>query len=85
MLEKLKTLPRKPLLYLIRIYQKILSPDHGYLKIFFPGGYCKYHPTCSDYGHKAIEKYGIFKGVPKAIWRVLRCNPFSKGGYDPLK
>ncbi len=85
MLEKLKTLPRKPLLYLIRIYQKTISPDHGYLKIFFPNGYCKFSPTCSDYGYKAIEKYGLVKGVPMAAWRVLRCNPCSKGGYDPLK
>lgn len=85
MLEKIKTLPRKPLLYLIRLYQKTLSPDHGPLKILFPNGYCKFRPTCSDYGHAAIEKYGLLKGVPMAIWRILRCNPCSKGGFDPLK
>jgi len=85
MLKKLKILPRKPLLWLIKIYQKTLSPDHGPLKIFFTHGYCKYHPTCSEYGYQAVKKYGLIKGVPKAIWRVMRCNPCSKGGYDPIK
>ncbi len=85
MLEKLKSLPRKPLLYLIRLYQKTLSPDHGILKIFFPNGDCRYTPSCSDYGYQAIETFGLIKGVPIAVWRVMRCNPCSKGGYDPLK
>ncbi len=46
---------------------------------------CKYYPTCSEYTKQAIEKYGAFKGVFLGIARILRCNPFSKGGYDPLK
>lgn len=45
---------------------------------------CKYIPTCSEYGIEAIEKYGAFKGGLLTIWRILRCNPFSKGGYDPV-
>ena len=45
---------------------------------------CKYYPTCSQYALEAIEKYGALKGGVLAIWRVLRCNPFSKGGYDPV-
>ena len=45
---------------------------------------CKYFPTCSQYGLEAIEKYGAFKGVLMAIWRVLRCNPFAYGGVDPV-
>lgn len=73
---------KKFLLALIRIYQKTISPDHGWLKAMFPYGYCKFHPTCSEYGYKAIEKYGVFKGMFKAFYRVLRCNPFSKGGED---
>jgi len=85
MFKKLITLPRKPLLWLIRVYQKTLSPDHGIPKVFFPHGYCKFHPTCSEYGHQAIKKYGIFRGGLKSAWRVLRCNPFSKGGIDELK
>ena len=46
---------------------------------------CKYYPTCSEYTKQAVEKYGAFKGTLLGIARILRCNPFSKGGYDPLK
>ena len=46
---------------------------------------CKYYPTCSEYTKQAIEKHGAFKGICLGIRRILRCNPFSKGGYDPLK
>ena len=46
---------------------------------------CKYHPTCSEYTKQAIVKYGVIKGSFLGIYRILRCNPFSKGGYDPLK
>ena len=84
MLEKIKKVVRKPFLLLIRLYQKTLSPDHGPLKSLFPYGYCKYNPTCSDYSYQAIEKYGLIKGIPMSIWRILRCNPWSKGGNDPI-
>lgn len=76
-------LPRQILIKIIKIYQKTFSFDHGALKIFFPLGYCKYKPTCSEYAISAIEKYGAIKGGAKAFWRILRCNPWSKGGYDP--
>lgn len=46
---------------------------------------CKFYPTCSEYTKQAIEKYGALKGIRKGVWRIIRCNPFSKGGYDPLK
>ena len=46
---------------------------------------CKYYPTCSEYTKQAVEKYGCIKGIFLGIKRILRCNPFSKGGYDPLK
>ncbi len=72
------------ILFLIRLYQKTLSPDTGWFSFKHPHGYCKYYPTCSEYSHRAIKKYGIFKGFLKSIWRILRCNPFSKGGYDPI-
>lgn len=62
---------------LINIYQKKISP------IF--GRHCRYYPTCSEYTKQAIEKYGIFKGTFYGIKRIIKCNPFSKGGYDPLK
>jgi len=71
-------------LRLIRIYQKTLSFDHGFFRFMFPNGFCRFHPTCSEYGYQAIEKYGVIKGGLKALWRILRCNPFNRGGYDPL-
>ncbi|OGF26168.1 membrane protein insertion efficiency factor YidD [Candidatus Falkowbacteria bacterium RIFOXYB2_FULL_34_18] len=78
-------LPKLVAIKIIKIYQKILSPDHGVLKIFYPFGCCKFRPTCSEYTIKAIEKYGLIKGGFKGLWRVLRCNPWNKGGWDPLK
>ena len=71
---------KKILIKLINWYQKHISKElnHGNIK-------CKYYPTCSEYTKQAIEKYGAIKGSIKGIWRILRCNPFSKGGYDPLK
>ena len=47
--------------------------------------HCKFYPTCSEYTKQAVEKYGVIKGGTKGIIRILKCNPFSKGGYDPLK
>lgn len=81
----LLTLPRKPILWLIKIYQKTISPDHGLFKAMFPDGYCKYYPTCSEYGYQVIQKYGLIIGIPKMAWRILRCNPWSKGGVDAVK
>ena len=49
-----------------------------------PGPTCKFTPTCSEYGIEAIEKFGALKGGLLTLWRILRCNPFSKGGYDPV-
>ena len=46
---------------------------------------CKYIPTCSQYALEAIERYGVVKGGIMDLWRILRCNPFSKGGFDPVK
>jgi hypothetical protein len=68
---------------LIRFYQSTFSFDHGFLKIFAPYGRCRFHPTCSEYAIAAIEKYGLIIGIFKAYWRILRCNPWSKGGIDP--
>lgn len=62
---------------LVRFYQEYLSGLKGYSS-------CKYFPTCSQYAIEAIEKYGALKGGLLAVWRILRCNPFSKGGYDPV-
>ena len=70
---------------LIRIYQKTISFDHGWLSQLYPGGYCRFRPTCSDYAYQAISKYGVIKGGIMAAWRITRCNPFNKGGWDPVK
>lgn len=76
---------KKILISLIKVYQKVLSFDHSPLKVFYPHGFCRFNPTCSQYSIEAIDKYGPIKGSLKAAWRVLRCNPFNKGGNDPLK
>lgn len=67
---------RRIAMWMIRGYQRAISP-------LLPPA-CRFVPTCSDYGYQAIEKYGIMRGGVMAIWRVLRCNPFGKGGYDPV-
>lgn len=72
-------------LQLIRLYQKTLSFDHGIFRHLFPNGYCRFHPTCSEYGYQAVEKYGVIKGGFMALWRILRCNPWNRGGNDPVK
>jgi|SaaInlStandDraft_6_1057023.scaffolds.fasta_scaffold236194_2 uncharacterized protein len=77
--------PRRSVLMLIRLYQKTLSPDHGLLSYKNPHGYCKHYPSCSEYAYQAVEAYGVVKGGVKATKRVLKCNPFSQGGYDPIK
>jgi len=73
------------ILKLIKIYQKTLSPDHSWVRFLRKTGTCKFRPTCSDYTYTAIEKYGILKGMFLSLKRVIRCNPFSRGGYDPVK
>ena len=71
---------KKLLIWLINIYQKHIS------KVFESKNiHCKYYPTCSEYTKQAIQKYGAGKGSIKGIYRILRCNTFSKGGYDPIK
>lgn len=73
-----------PFIVMIEGYQATVSLDHGPLKKWFPGGYCKYHPSCSQYTKEALEKHGVFKGWRLGIWRILRCNPCSKGGIDTV-
>ena len=72
-------------LKMIWLYQKTLSFDHGPLKRFYPAGFCRFQPTCSQYTYEAITKYGIFKGWYLGIRRICRCTPWSKGGNDPVK
>ena len=65
------------LIKLVKAYQRFISP------LFAPR--CRFYPTCSNYFLQAVEKYGAIKGSMLGIKRILRCHPFSKGGYDPLK
>ena len=69
---------KKILIALIKFYQKAISPRKS-------TPCCRFYPTCSEYSLQAIEKYGVIKGGGKALWRILRCNPLCRGGYDPLK
>lgn len=67
---------KKIFLGFIKAYRYLISP-------LFPPT-CKYYPTCSSYAKEAFETLPIYKAVLKSLWRILRCNPFSKGGYDPV-
>lgn len=67
---------KKVVLKLISFYRKNISP--------LSPPCCRFIPTCSQYALEAIEKYGVLKGGLLALWRILRCNPFCKGGYDPV-
>lgn len=72
-----ENLARLPILAIIRLYQLTISRA-------LPSGTCRFYPTCSHYGYSAIAKYGLIRGGALAFWRVLRCQPFSAGGYDPV-
>ena len=68
---------RYPVLWLIRAYQLLLSP--------MLGPRCKYYPSCSEYAAQAVTRFGILRGLVLAVWRLLRCNPWSRGGFDPVE
>lgn len=65
------------LLKLIVFYRRHVSPHKG-------GPCCRFIPTCSEYAYTAVERFGIIKGTALALWRILRCNPLCKGGFDPV-
>ena len=80
----LRTLPvtflnlaRFPALGMIRLYQMTFSRA-------LPADTCRFYPTCSHYGYQAIYRFGVLRGGWLATWRVLRCNPFNSGGFDPV-
>ncbi|MDO8622520.1 MAG: membrane protein insertion efficiency factor YidD [bacterium] len=76
-------MPRTSVSWCVRLYQATLSPDHGIaVRWMFPRGFCRFHPSCSEYGRISILKHGVFFGSTKSLWRILRCNPFARGGVD---
>ena len=84
-LNKIIKIPSKIIIKLIEVYQIYVSPDHSpyWSKIRKPA--CKYYPTCSEYAKEAITELGVIKGSIIGLWRILRCNPWSKGGVDLVK
>jgi len=78
-MKKLSTL-------LIYIYQKTISPTHGTFKEYLKrmGVGCRYYPSCSEYTKQAILQQGVKKGIFSGVKRIIRCNPYYKGGYDPV-
>jgi uncharacterized protein len=75
LLHALYRVPARLVIALVRLYQFTLSP--------LVGRQCRFQPTCSHYMIGAVEKYGVVRGVAKGLWRIVRCNPLCKGGYDP--
>ena len=73
----IRNIPRLVILFFLRGYQKLISP-------MLPPDTCRFYPSCSHYAYQAVYKYGAIKGSFMAGWRVLRCNPFNPGGFDPI-
>lgn len=80
----MKDLAKKTIIRAIDLYQRSLSPDHGWLKARHPYGFCRHHPSCSEYSKQAIIKLGVFQGLWLGFKRVLRCNPWSEPSVDPV-
>lgn len=65
---------------MIRLYQRFVSP----VIVYVTGPSCRFHPSCSQYAIDALRMHGVFVGTGYALWRIMRCQPFSAGGYDPV-
>ena len=72
------------MILLLRVYRVMLSPDHGWMRLFFPYGACRFHPTCSVYAEGAVRRFGGIKSVRLILSRVSRCHPWNAGGEDPV-
>jgi uncharacterized protein len=70
----------------VTVRRVVVAPIRAYQRLFSPalGERCRYYPSCSTYAVQAVESYGILRGLVLAVWRVLRCNPLSRGGVDPV-
>jgi putative membrane protein insertion efficiency factor len=76
MFDHLWLVPRNVLVVFIRFWRAAISPLYGNV--------CRYHPTCSAYGLGSIQQYGVVRGSVMTVWRILRCNPWSRGGIDDV-
>lgn len=70
--------------FCIRLYQALLSPDRNMIGWKAPYVGCRYEPSCSEYAIQAVRQYGLLKGSIASCKRILRCHPYAKGGYDPV-
>ena len=84
-IQTIGKLPRMPFVAGIWLYQKTISPDHGpVFSRILPNGYCQFYPSCSQYGLESYKKHGVIKGTWMTTHRIIRCNPYSAGGDDPV-
>lgn len=74
----------KLVLLVLSLYQRTLSPDHGWGRIFFSSAGCRFYPSCSEYAKQSLIKYGLGLGLWLALKRLSRCHPLTTGGYDPV-
>jgi putative membrane protein insertion efficiency factor len=82
-MSRAETLQGRALNAAFALYRRVLSPTLHSLS-FLRGG-CAYQPTCSEYAQLALAQHGLLRGGALALWRLLRCNPFSRGGWDPVR
>ncbi len=73
---------KKLAILLINLYQRTLSPDHGFLRSKYPHGFCRHYPSCSQYTKEAIEKFGLVRGSFLGVKRIAKCNPWTKPKVD---
>lgn len=83
--NELSIQPRQLFIKILAVYQRTLSPDHGWGRFILPSAGCRYYPSCSEYTKQAIHKYGASRGFLLGLKRLGKCHPFSRGGYDPVK
>ena len=81
-IKNILNIPKYLLIAFIGIYQVLLSPDHSWLKVKFPHGYCRHYPSCSEYSKQAIEKFGIIRGGWLAVKRLATCHPWAEPKVD---
>lgn len=84
LIKKIIQIPKTLALILIRFYQRFLSLDQSFWGRRLGFHVCIHDPSCSEYTYQSIQKFGLIRGVVMGFFRILRCNPWSKGGYDPV-